>query len=175
MRSKDILTIPNFLSFFRIFFVIPIYYFLARNENLTAVGFILIAILSDWLDGYIARRTNRITTLGKVLDPLADKINTAGGFIALALYQGFPLWMAAIIVLRDAAIVLGSVIIYRRRSVVSSSNIPGKITVFLITLFGLSYIFRLEILQLPLLVLVLIMIIYSIINYARVLNRKNSE
>ena len=175
MRSEDIFTIPNVLSFFRIFFVIPIFYFLSRNENLTAVGFILIALVSDFLDGIIARRTNRITTLGKVLDPLADKINTAGGFIALSLFQDFPAWMALIIVLRDLAIIIGSIVVYKRRAIVSASNIPGKITVFGITLFGLSYIFRLEFLQSPLLILVLIMIIYSIVNYARILKRKNSE
>ena len=169
MRSDEIFTIPNVLSFLRIFFVVPIYYFLSINQNMTAVWFVLIALLSDWLDGFIARRTNRITTLGKVLDPLADKINTAGGFIALALYQGFPLWMAAIIVLRDLAIIIGSVIIYKRKAIVSASNAPGKITVFIIALFGLSYIFRIEPIQTPLLILVLVMIVYSVIKYAHLL------
>ena len=174
MRSDEIFTIPNILSFLRIFFVIPIYYFLSINQNMTAVGFIIVALFSDWLDGFIARHTNRITTLGKVLDPLADKINTAGGFLALALYQDFPLWMALIIVLRDLAIIVGSVVVYKRKAIVSASNVPGKITVFIIALFGLSYIIRFEPVQTPLLVLVLILIVYSIINYAHILYKDKS-
>lgn len=172
MRSNEIYTIPNILSFIRMFFVIPIYYFLSTDQNLIATGVILIALFSDWLDGYIARRTQRITTLGKVLDPLADKINTAGGFIALALYQNFPWWMAALIVLRDLAIITGSVIVFNRKAIVSASNVPGKVTVFIISLFGMSYILRIEFLQTPLIILVLIMIVYSMINYAHLLNRE---
>jgi CDP-diacylglycerol--glycerol-3-phosphate 3-phosphatidyltransferase len=171
MQREEIFSIPNVLSFARIFFVIPIYYFLSVNENFTALWFIVAAVFMDWLDGTIARKTNRITTLGKILDPLADKINTTGGFIALVLYQGFPLWIALVIILRDLLLVIGSIIVYKKHAVVSVSNLPGKIAVFVITLYGLSYILRIEIIQNPLMILTAVMIVISILNYAQVLFR----
>lgn len=175
MQKEDIFTIPNILSFARIFLVIPIVYFLSINENIITVWIILLAVLMDSLDGIIARKTNRITTLGKILDPLADKINTAGAFIALAIYQDFPLWIAAVIVLRDVVIIIGSAIAYKYRAIVSASNWPGKMTVFVITLYGLSYILRIEQVQLPLLIIVAIMIIYSVVNYAQVLIKSDPK
>jgi len=175
MQREDIFTIPNILSFARIFLVIPIMYFLSIHENLMTVWFIVLAVIMDSLDGIIARKTNRITTLGKILDPLADKINTAGAFIALAVYQGFPAWIAVVIILRDVVIIAGAAIAYKHRAIVSASNRPGKLTVFVITLYGLSYILRIEQLQFPFMIVVAIMIIYSIINYAQVLIKKDPK
>jgi CDP-diacylglycerol--glycerol-3-phosphate 3-phosphatidyltransferase len=129
----------------------------------------------DSLDGIIARKTNRITTLGKILDPLADKINTAGAFIALTVYQDFPVWIAVVIILRDVVIIVGSAIAYKHRAIVIASNWPGKLTVLVITLYGLSYILRIEQLQYPLMIVVAIMIIYSIINYAQVLIKSDQK
>ncbi len=71
---KEIQTIPNLLSIFRIL-LLPIYlYFVLRQSFYVAGAVIVVSGLSDYLDGVIARRYNQVTDLGKVLDPFADKL-----------------------------------------------------------------------------------------------------
>jgi len=171
MNKKEILTISNFLSFIRIFLVIPIFYYLVQDNRLLALIYILIAVITDILDGYFARKLNQITDLGKVLDPLADKFCTIGGLIALSLYQGFPWWITAIIIFKDILIMLGSLFLISRRHMVISSNVPGKITVFLIALTVIVYLLKIELLFVTLMLSVLIMLVYSGISYFKIFYR----
>ena len=67
------LNIPNTLSFIRLLLAIPICYFLYQEQYFLTVLFALLAILTDNLDGYFARKYNQITELGKIIDPIADK------------------------------------------------------------------------------------------------------
>jgi CDP-diacylglycerol--glycerol-3-phosphate 3-phosphatidyltransferase len=165
MKKEEIFTVSNLLSFLRIFLVFPIFYHLANNERIGALIYIVIAVITDILDGYIARKFGQITDLGKLLDPLADKVCTVGGLIALSLYQGFPWWLTIVIIIRDIFIILGSLFLMGKRSIIVASNVPGKITVMLISLAAIVYVLRIEILFSPLNLLVTIMIIYSGINY----------
>jgi CDP-diacylglycerol--glycerol-3-phosphate 3-phosphatidyltransferase len=172
MKKDKILTLSNLLSFLRIFLIIPIYFLISESKNEIAIVVIIIAIITDWLDGYFARKFNQITEIGKILDPLADKVCTTGGFIALTLYQGFPLYLTGLIILRDIIILIGSLFIIKRTNFVAPSNIPGKITVFFITFLGGAYILKWEILYQPLTILVLLMIVLSAINYVIVFLKK---
>ena len=175
MKIKEILTLPNFFSFIRIFLVIPIFYYISLNENITALIFVVIAFITDGLDGFIARRLNQISEVGKVLDPLADKICITGGFIALSLFQGFPVWVTVIIISRDLIIALGSILLIGRNKVVFPSNYIGKITVFLITAYAIVFLLGLDVFYIPLLIAVIIMLIISLFYYAKIFfdNLKN--
>ena len=164
---KEIFTISNLFSFLRIFLVIPIFYYLSIYENTLALIIIMVAVATDWLDGYFARKFNQITEIGKVLDPLADKICTLGGFIALTLYQQFPLWLTVVLIVRDITLILGSFLLFRHQHVVNPSNRPGKLTAFLIVVLAVSYILQIKIIQTPLIILVAFMMIYSLVNYIR--------
>jgi CDP-diacylglycerol--glycerol-3-phosphate 3-phosphatidyltransferase len=85
-----------------------------------------VAALSDSLDGYLARRHNRITALGQFLDPLADKLLIGAALIALVALRQFPLWAATVIVIREIAVsVLRSLALRRGRSLPASR--AGKI------------------------------------------------
>jgi CDP-diacylglycerol--glycerol-3-phosphate 3-phosphatidyltransferase len=165
MTKREIFTISNFFSFLRIFLVIPIYFTTAEDEMIYLLLFIMFAVATDMLDGYLARKLNQITMLGKILDPLADKICVAGGLIALTVFKGFPWWLTFIIIVRDIIIVAGSIIVYVKRKMVAPSNRPGKITVFLIAVLAMAYILSLEWIALPLIIVVVVMIIYSAIRY----------
>jgi len=167
-KSRQIFTIPNIISTIRIFLAFPVYYYLSIQENNIAMVYILIALFTDVLDGFIARRFNQISEAGKILDPLADKMCIAGAFIALALYQEFPFWIMIAIIGRDVLIILGSLLLAGKNNIILPSNVPGKMTVFLISLYGISYILRIEILFTPLLVLVTIFILISFYYYLRV-------
>lgn len=166
MNKKNILTLSNFLSFSRIFLAIPMVWHMSRNENMAALAWVIVAMATDWLDGYFARKFNQETQLGKILDPLADKVCTTAIFITLSVYQGFPYWITAAIIVRDLLIIVGSLFIIGKKHVVAPSNKPGKFTVFSIALLGIAFLLQIQVLIWPLTLITTGMIIYSGVNYA---------
>ncbi len=133
-------TLSNVLSFIRMLFVIPAFFLIKEQRNDLVLFLAATAMLTDFLDGYLARKWNQISELGKILDPLADKVTVAGAVIALYLFQGFPLWLAALIVLRDLFIIIGAFFIYEKKHRVTSSNMAGKISVNIIALSILFFL-----------------------------------
>jgi len=140
LEKKSPFTVSNFLSFFRILLVFPTVYIISIGDNQLIYYIAFIAMLSDWLDGFLARRLNQITDLGKILDPVGDKVLIAATVIALYYYQGFPLWLMLVIVLRDIGILIGAFFIYDKNKQVTSSNWPGKISVTFIAVMVFCFI-----------------------------------
>ncbi len=110
-------------------------------REVVAVGIFLVAASTDWLDGYLARRRGEVTTLGKLLDPIADKLLTVSAFISLVELRLAPAWMIVVIVGREF-VVSGLRSIAATRGVVISASGWGKIKtvsqVIAITLLILS-------------------------------------
>lgn len=101
------MNLPNKLTIGRIFLVPFIIVFLVVGEkvpNYTAGVIFLAAVLTDWLDGRIARTTSQVTALGKLLDPIADKLLISTALIALVQVGRAPAWMVVLIVGRELAI-----------------------------------------------------------------------
>ena len=101
------MTLPNKLSIIRIFLVPIIVTLILTNTNFNmrlALCIFLLAALTDWLDGYIARKSKQITTLGKLLDPMADKLLICSALIALVEIARAPAWIVVTIVCREIAI-----------------------------------------------------------------------
>ena len=101
------LNLPNKLTLVRIFLVPFIIVFLIAGEkvpNYTAGVIFLAAVLTDWLDGRIARSTRQVTTLGKLLDPIADKLLISTALISLVQVGRAPAWLVVLIVGRELAI-----------------------------------------------------------------------
>jgi CDP-diacylglycerol---glycerol-3-phosphate 3-phosphatidyltransferase len=101
------MNLPNKLTLGRIFLVPFVIVFLVVGEkvpNYTAGVIFLAAVLTDWLDGRIARNTRQVTTLGKLLDPIADKLLISTALIALVQIGRAPAWMVVLIVGRELAI-----------------------------------------------------------------------
>ena len=101
------MNLPNVLSLVRIFLVPVLVVFLIvvpRPYNLTAAVVFLAAVLTDWLDGRIARSTRQVTTLGKLLDPMADKLLISASLISLVQVGRVPAWMVVLIVAREVAV-----------------------------------------------------------------------
>ena len=168
LKSRDFFTASNVLSLLRIVFIIPIVWFIREDNRiwLAVVGFL--AIGSDYLDGYLARKLNQITELGKILDPVADKLAIGFGLIALYYFRDFPLWFILLVIGRDVLILLGSLILMDKVRRVTPSNFPGKVAVTLIVLAVVVFIFIDERLFPYLSVAAVIGIVYSFIMYARV-------
>ena len=114
--SDRILTIPNLLSLLRIA-LIPLFVVLIVDRDTTFSGLLLFGVVvsTDWLDGAIARATGQVSELGKVLDPVADRLAIAAGLIALVARGAFPLWAALLILVRDLLILVAGLALLSRR------------------------------------------------------------
>jgi CDP-diacylglycerol--glycerol-3-phosphate 3-phosphatidyltransferase len=99
---------------------------LSAWREVVAVIIFLIAAATDWLDGYLARRRGEVTTLGKLLDPIADKLLTVSAFISLVELHLAPAWMVVIIVGREFA-VSGMRSIAATRGLVIAASTWGKL------------------------------------------------
>jgi cardiolipin synthase len=101
--------IPNALCVFRMLLVVPVAWLLARGEYWATMWLFAFAAATDGLDGFLAKRCGWTSELGKILDPLADKILLVGVFVTLAVLGVVPLWLAATAVLRDLTITFGAI------------------------------------------------------------------
>jgi cardiolipin synthase len=115
--DKDRVWTPaNLLTAFRILLTLPFLYLVKEGRFGTALLVFFTASLTDFLDGYVARRFNQQSPLGRVLDPLADKLLTTATYVVMAIpHQGFPsipLWLAVAVVARDIVILIGSLLVY---------------------------------------------------------------
>ena len=129
--SSAIVTVPNILSFARIA-TIPLFCWLAANERTRVWGILLFAVVvsTDWVDGYVARRTGQVTELGRILDPVADRLAIAAGIVTFAIAGIFPFWAALLILLRDAVVVLGGALLLWGRNIRVEVRGIGKIATF---------------------------------------------
>ena len=100
--------IPNILTVARIALIPLFAYYLVRQDYEVAAPLFALAALTDFADGYIARRFGIVSKLGATLDPIADKLNMLVATIVLALQALVPLWLAIAIVARDVLIVVGA-------------------------------------------------------------------
>ena len=92
----------------RIALVAPILMLILKDSFGWALALFVLAGSSDGVDGYLAKRFNWHTRLGALLDPVADKLLVAGTFVTLAYTQDIPVWLAAVVILRDVIIVAGA-------------------------------------------------------------------
>jgi len=102
--------IPNALCIVRMLLLVPVAWLLAHEQFKLTLWVFAFAAATDGLDGFLAKRFGWTSELGKILDPLADKILLVGVFVTLALMGWVPLWLAATAVLRDVIITAGAII-----------------------------------------------------------------
>lgn len=134
--THDAMNLPNSITVSRIFLVpLLVVVLLTRFEGRQIFGvpkeivgatIFAVASLTDWLDGYLARRRKQVTTLGQVIDPLADKLLTSAAFISLVQMELAPAWMVAIIIGREFA-VTGLRSVAYARGVAMPASPMGKI------------------------------------------------
>jgi CDP-diacylglycerol--glycerol-3-phosphate 3-phosphatidyltransferase len=130
-RESQVLNLPNAITALRIFLVPVLVVVLltkevfGRDQDLLGLGIFLIAASSDWLDGWLARRRGEVTTLGVLLDPIADKLLTSAAFVSLVEMGLAPAWMVVIIIGREFA-VSGLRTVASSQAVTIGASIWGK-------------------------------------------------
>ena len=141
------MTLANKITVVR-FFLIPVFIVFAAyySESITsgeenrlfrilALATYALASISDAIDGYIARNFNQSTALGRVLDPIADKLLLLTGVVTLSVtnwHAGLPIWFAVLVIARDVVISVGMLIIYLTHGKAKvRARISGKICTFL--------------------------------------------
>jgi len=97
-------TLPNALTLLRIIMVPFLVVFLLTRYAWTGLAVFWAASFTDWLDGYLARSRGQVTTLGKLLDPVADKLLLSAAFISLVELGLAPAWMVVVIIGRELAV-----------------------------------------------------------------------
>lgn len=134
-----IFTVPNQLTILRLSFL-PLFLIAVIYEHYrTALAVLLIAAVTDALDGFIARRLNQKTALGAYLDPIADKLLLSSSFVVLSLRGKMAWWLTIMVISRDVMLLTTAVVIilvsgYRR----FPPSIYGKMTTFfeILCVFG---------------------------------------
>src|SRR6266508_2501455 len=116
--TDRVLTIPNVLSLLRIA-AIPAFVALIVDRDTSFLGLVVFGLVlsTAWVDGAIARATGQVSELGKILDPVSDRLAIAAGLIALVARGAFPLWAALLILVRDAVVLLAGLALLASRRV----------------------------------------------------------
>ena len=161
--------IPNLISLIRISLVVPTVLNLLAGEYIFALILFAAAAISDAIDGFLARFFKWQTDLGKILDPVADKLLMIGSITALWLNNVVPLFIFIIFVLRDLLILLGAAFEMSIKEQTASPNFVGKITTAsqIIYILGLILIeiFNVVIKTETLHVLISLITVFSLISY----------
>lgn len=174
ISRRDFFYVSNLLSAFRLLLTPFLFYFIYRSQWKFASACGAVAVLSDVLDGFFARRFNQHTELGYILDPVADKLAIGAALFALVLSStNFPNWAFVVIVVRDVAIVLGNGVLAYKAKMITRSNLWGKCTSFALSIALMFYLLRPILPQLPAkvefysLCVALVFVVISTVSYAR--------
>lgn len=174
------LGIPNLLSIFRLLLIpvfVVFYFSNLQYSGIIAAGVLILSGLTDVLDGIIARKFNMISKLGKILDPLADKLTQATVCVCLVIKNVAPFWILCILILKEFVMIGAGANIIRKGKKMMSSKWFGKLgTVVFYSAMILIIAFRPSRLIVDvLLILVLIFMLFSLAMYVPYFFKVNSK
>lgn len=124
------LTVPNVLSAFRLLLVPVFFWLILARHDATAIAVLVVSGVTDYLDGYLARRWGQISRVGELLDPLADRLYIFSTVLALAWRDIIPWWLVAALALRDAVLVVTVPVLARHGYGPLSVHALGKAATF---------------------------------------------
>ena len=179
-KLSDLVTIPNILSYLRLILVVPfVYYFIRGLYNdprhyITAAVCIGISGLTDCFDGLLARKLNQVTSLGKILDPLADKITLIAVAVCMVIYIPALLPLMLILFVKDFTMLICGLVLLVKKIPRPASRWYGKLAtvVFYISVTVIIFLKAVYQYENPTLILVLFCItaavmIFALLNYSK--------
>jgi len=147
-KKKEIYTTSNLLSFIRLLMAIPFWILIGNlyepGMRYVVAGLAVVGAITDVLDGYLARKLNQLTEVGKIIDPLADKIAIGAIVIRLFMIGEIPVYYFYLIIGRDLLIFIGGIFVSKKLGRVLPSNMLGKISVAVIGLVLLFIVLNVD-------------------------------
>ncbi len=136
--GSAIVTIPNIVSFVRLLLV-PVFVWLIVIDRIAAAGWLLGIIgATDWIDGYLARRLGQVSEIGKVLDPVADRLAVATAVVGGLIVGVLPAWFAWALITREVVVAAGAAILAARIGGKLEVRFIGKLATLLLY-FAISF------------------------------------
>ena len=171
--KKEILTIPNLLSLFRLI-LIPVYVVIYINAKYTVDYFIAamilaVSCLTDLIDGKIARSFNMISTLGKILDPLADKATQLTLIICLALKHPVLWYVVSLFVVKESFQLIAGGINFKKGRMLKGALISGKICTTILFLSLILMVLIPELSAKAIKIIALVDIVFMLISFGNYL------
>ena len=179
-KPSDLVTIPNILSYLRLILVVPFVYYFIRGlyddprHYITAAVCIVISGLTDCFDGLLARKLNQVTSLGKILDPLADKITLIAVAVCMVIYIPALLPLMLVLFIKDFTMLICGLVLLVKKIPLPASRWYGKLAtvVFYISVTVIIFLKAVYQYENPTLILVLFCItaavmIFALLNYSK--------
>ena len=126
-KPRDLVTVPNLITYVRFLLVPPFIYFFLNGNYIAAGIMIGLSGLSDCFDGFFARKFNQVTSLGKILDPIADKVTLISVAVCMVIYMPSILPIMLVLVFKEFLMLLGGFILMLNKMSPPPANIFGKI------------------------------------------------
>ena len=128
LSKKDILTIPNILSFIRLLLIPVFIVTYCQHRYYTASVIVLVSGVTDLLDGFIARTFNMITDLGKLLDPVADKLTQGAVVFALIFRYKFLITLFVLLAVKEISMAVNDYILFKKGTELEGAKWFGKLS-----------------------------------------------
>ncbi|MDP4119651.1 MAG: CDP-alcohol phosphatidyltransferase family protein [Bacillota bacterium] len=170
-KYGKVLTIPNILSFLRILLIPVFVVFFLQHHYLSSAVALVISALTDLFDGLIARKLNQITQLGKLLDPLADKLTLLAVIICIGILVPWVITFVILLAVKDILMIIGGSVLIKRNILPPAAKWYGKVGTFIfyisVTVISVLKIMNMEDYTLVwiLLSITVIAMIFALINY----------
>ena len=162
-------TLSNGVSLLRAVLTLPAVWLIALGPDYVweAFGVVVVMIVSDWIDGWLARRWGEISQWGKILDPLADKVAVGAITIAMVVFKGLPVWLVLAVLMRDVVIFFAGMYLVKQRDVLLASSFWGKATTLVMSGLLLAYLWDADVLKPALIGLSAALLAVSLVSYGR--------
>lgn len=144
----------------------PVIYFLSEGNNSTVFFLIIVAMLTDFLDGYLARRFKQVSTTGKLLDPFADKMFIGVLALILVMNRDLPIWFLFLLIIKDLLIFLFGFYVLKKRGILTESSFFGKISINVFLFVLIIFVMDWNHLKVPALVLGVLFSVIAVSSYA---------
>lgn len=172
---KDVFTIPNLLTFLRIVLITPFVVLFLNRNYLGAAVVVIISGLTDCFDGLIARKFNQITDLGKILDPIADKLTLIAIVICVAIDMPIVAPFMAVLLLKDTLMLIGGTNLIKKGITPPAAKWYGKIGTILFYFSVCTIVFlkavmnyENEVLFFVMLTITTVVMVFSLIKYSMI-------
>ena len=174
-KTSDLVTIPNIITYVRFVLIIPFVYFFLAEQYIYAAICIGLSGLSDCFDGMAARKLNQVTPLGKILDPIADKVTLFAVVICMVIYVPMVLPILVTLLVKDLLMLIGGADLIKKRLTPPSANWYGKVgtiifyfSVCLIVFLKAFFAYENMVLDLILLSVTAASMLYALYRYGKI-------